>query len=444
MIGTLVGFGCLTLFLCAFGGAFLLARMFREDSAMLPSDLDRAKRFGLPLTREEIRRRTPAVPVDENAAPLFAEAMKAFQKLPANQTSHLFLGTSASLAERQLAARALRSFQPTLRILERAVERPACDFRTDPPFRDASHWAPKAFHYEIAFREMALYVSADCVSKLRWDMSGALKDLNTGLKMARLLPAYSTTMGGWGLIATELGAVRRIWRILLSRPNDLATLDQLGKLVDLMSVPDLYRLMQTDFVVGRETIRTIKSLEEVGLDRNTPASFSRTVDSLYQAPGVKEAYDARYVRTYARLFEALPTDREDWPAIHAAMAKVDKEVFEDKGLDNAVNRALGIGSQEFPLILGMMQSEQRVLKEAVAVLKAHAGTGRYPKTLPIAGPTSIDPIWRQPFTYKADSGGFTISSRGRDFGKDSPTAIKRGNLFQYRDHREPGRIGLAD
>lgn len=419
--------------------------MFREDAARLPSDIELARSRGLPLTFDDLRRLSPKVPESENGAYLFIFAMRELEKLPENLDRNLRLGRNSTIEDRMWAERAIADFQPTMRILEAAVKRPYFVFETDPPFQNnIQPKVPWRYNYELAFQKMLNFISAGCRSKFRQnDAFGELKDLSTLLSLAEHFPRYSTPNGSWTIITAEAVVMGQLTRIARRNASDTAILDRVAELLARVRLPDLYKLIQTEFVIGHETILRVTSLREIGVQIYAPDPIKKAIEDLYQSPGVKQAYEANFIRRYIRIFEKLPQDSEDWPAIHSAIAKMNDELDKDKSIDNVLNRALGRADAVGPLVIASYQAELRILQEAVAALRQHSTTGKYPMSLPIPGPTAIDPLWHFPLRYMVQTDGFTISSTGRDFGKYNPMGMKSGSVFRYTEGREPGRMSLT-
>jgi len=261
--------------------------------------------------------------------------------------------------------------------------------------------------------------------------------------MANNAPEYSTLMGAQWRITAIREVTGASWRILLRHPGDLTILDRVGNLLDRVKMPDLYRSLQVNFILGLSEIETIKSLQELGLDRNTPPAFNQGVDNLYETPGVRQAFEAQYLKTYMGTFAALPKDREAWPDIYYALKKFDKGVQEDRSLENSLNHALLTNSPLTALLYGATQSGLHVLVQAVAALRIHARTGVYPTTMPVAGSNSVDPLWGKPLTYSLLNDGFSVASKGRDFGKDGPFYTKNGIVFRFPPVRELARRRLT-
>jgi hypothetical protein len=291
---------------------------------------------------------------------------------------------------------------------------------------------------------MLIYINADFRTKLfRQDIAGALEDCRVTLGLTNHLEASTSSVGIWTFLTGIRSALGGIWRIMLVRPHDLNLLDLLDQLVRDVKIPDFYEVMGAEFAKGRQTVEEVKNLRDVGLDRTLPDSFSTAMDRLYQTPGVKQAFEAKYVQYYVKLFESLPANHEDWAGIQSAIKKIDKEIARDPNLDAAMARALGVGSPIVPLNLGILQIEKRIWAEGIAALKLKATTGMYPMSLPIKGEESMDPFWGKPLHYQLQSDGFTISSEGRDFGSESPFSLKRGSAYRFREGWEPRRPGFA-
>ncbi len=437
LTGQAFGCGCLSLLLCVFGGFLLITRMFREDSAKLPSDLDLARSMELPLEVGDLHQGMSAT--SENAAPVYLEAIKEFHKLPEDESRHLWLPRNPTARDRAVRNKAIKSFAPVLRLIEQASRLPRCDFGELQIASASMRFVNRPMlQHEREFSQISNYVIADARIKIsQLDFDGAVQDLLTLKRMANHCPEFSVTTGvAWPFYA-DMSMMSGLWRVTLRYPKDPVMLGQISQLVNDIKIPNLYKSIQARFVLGRTTIQQMKSLQEVGLDQTTPEAFTKAVDALFQSPGVRQAFDERFVRTYIRTFKALPQDHEDWMRIHTVLKRLNKEVADDQSIDNVINRALGIASANAPLMHGWLQTQQRILAQAISVLRQRSTTGHYPPNLPLTGELSIDPFSQKPLRYAPTLYGFEISNTVMDFGKQCPYYMKRPIVFKYDERREP-------
>jgi len=437
-----VGSGCVLVLFCGFGGFLMIARMFREDSAMLPSDMELAHQRGLPVTFADLRKLTAAVPDSLNAAPIYLKAMRELQKLPENQVRELWIGRNPSIEQRQRRARAIESFQPTLRILERANDLPYCVYRDE--FSESENvwtiWHKITSADGPILRDASAYIGAEAQMKVvQKDFAGAFRDLTTLIALARHSGEYNRLSRSSALGFDQTGIFNQLRWIASRNPTDMAVLSQVEHLASQLNPPDIYKAIQTDFVYAFETIGRTKNLEEIGLDKNTPAVFNRAVNTLYQTPGVRDGFKANLLKTYLRAFAALPKRSDDWLAVYAALKQIDKSIADDQTVDNVLTKAVLWLPPIPPLIFAWATMQKRLVLEGVAVLRQYHATGKFPAALPIVGDTSINPFWGDPLEYRVEGKEFSITARGRDFGKDGPQFTKRDIVFRFPPRREPPR-----
>lgn len=285
------------------------------------------------------------------------------------------------------------------------------------------------------------FIGASCSANARkGDLRGSLLDNELLIQLTERL-SDSGRISQWSTVSNLRIALNQVWRMVITHRLDLSLIDEIERIVRSVKLPDIYRGMKQQFAIDRHIVESIKNLRDVGLDRNLPEPLSKAMDELYQSPGVKQAFEARFVHYYVELFQTLPANHQEWPAIHDAIKKVDHAISHDPSLDSAMARVLGVGSPMIPLILGMIQTQCRMLLEASAALKQYALTAMVPVSLPFDGQESIDPFWGKRLHYELQRGGFAISSDGRDFGQDNPFGLKQGLTLRIRTRWEPRGVG---
>jgi hypothetical protein len=402
----------------------MIAKMFREDSAKLPSDLDRAKQRGLPLTIDDIQKLEPTVPDAENAAPLYRRATRVYASIYG--TGGMFQSSEKPNENwRTMIHRRYLKFRPVLALVKQAALLPQCNFGAglDSGYLSYSP-SGKQFIEARELREVGYGTIRAAIEEQRsGNINGAFEDINAALVLANRAPAYAPVfIGSWGA-DIDMMAFQTLFRIAQVHWQDPTVLRRIDHLTRRIELPNFYKSLETEFVLGLDSVHRIKSLEEVGLDQNTPKAFSKTLDALYQAPGVKEAFEERYLHVYLEFFKRLPADPQDWVKIHLVLKKFRKELNDDMSVDNAIARQIAPAYPGAPLSNGAVEAAKRILLTTVAILKVHRDQEPFPSTLPISGTDTIDPLSGKSLRYRKEFDGFTLYSVGVNMIDDGGKAV---------------------
>jgi len=430
------GVGCFAILIAGVGGFFSLARMVREDSAKLPSDLERLRALGVPLTVDDLYKKSPTIPDSENAAKLYRRAFRATEKLPTGLLFNQHPWRASSAAEKEKARDALVAIRPILSILREATKLPHYDFDID--------WGRSAsvqfgFH-QVPIEEgtmgyLLVYIDAEVSDRLkRGDLDGALDDLALDVQIARQSPEYGSVFGNDWRTRTQEAVLDLLWQILVKHADDGDLLDKVDQLAKRIRLPKLSNLIETDFVRGRAVIVKITSLSQSGLYENMPAGFRKGIDNVFNSPGVKEAFEAKYVNTYLRLFNALSIDSEDWTGIHKAIVRINEQLEKDGSLDNLLAKKFAPEYNEIPGQYAQALAKQRMLLLSIELIRRRKTTGRFPDALPQMGLVSIDPATERPFNYEREPFGFTLVSELHRFfpGNANSKTQSASKLFDIR------------
>ena len=391
----------------------MIAKMFREDSAKLPNDLDRAKQSGLPLTIDDLKKLEPSVPDTENAAEVYRKATQLYTKIFGPKG---MFQASEDPGETWRAAvrRRNRLFRPVKLLVKQASLFPKCSF--GPIFENGYlSYSPngKNFAEDRKLREIGFGMIRAAMEEQRsGNLDGAFDDISSALLLAKRAPPFAPVfIGSWGA-DIDMMAFQTLFRMVQVHWRDHAVLARIEHLLRDIEFPNFYKSIETEFVLGLESVHRIKSLEEVGLDQNTPKAFSKTLDALYQAPGVKEAFEERYLHVYLEFFKKLPADSQDWVQIHYVLKKFRKELNDDQSVDNAIARQIAPAYPGAPLSNAAAEAAKRILVTTIAILQKHHEEEPFPNVLPITGRDTIDPLSGKALHYRREADGFTLYSVG--------------------------------
>jgi len=416
----IVSWGCLLVFLCGFGGFLLLAKMFQEDSARLPSDLERARKLGLPLSVAELQNRIERVPDSENAAFFYRKVISQFRKLPFSllndlndyrwvQVKRRSERKSAAEAQRE-RNKAVKEFDPVKKLLRQATCLPKCDFQTNwnrPEVPDFSMYQVSST--DGAFLEMTSVLSTEARYEAeRGDIKSALEDLNMIVHMARHASPYGSPLRQNGVTVSQIEALFVLWQIIAQDWNDGELLDKAESLIKLTRISSIAHLYEGGFVEGRAAIGRIRSLKDIGV--YPPEPINQIGNAFIESQKMKEAFDARFVRFTVNLLESMPQNPEDWVGIQTAIAKAGNDLESDRGLDSYVTKLLNRSYSSWtPINCGKLQTLQRMLLTSIDILRRRNASGVLPNELVDSGLPNQDPFTHKPFHYRRIADGFTIS-----------------------------------
>lgn len=402
----------------------MIAKMFREDSAKLPSDLDRAKQSGLPLTIDDLKKLEPSVPDSENAAVVYRDATHLYTKIFGPQGMYK-PSEDPTESWRATMRRRNRLFRPVKILVKRASLFTKCSFG---PIIENGYlsYSPNGrnFAEDRKLRDIGFGMIRAAMEEQRsGNLDGAFDDISCAFLLAKRAPPFAPVfIGSWGA-DIDMMAFQTLFRMVQLHWKDRAVLARIDHLVADIEFPNFYKSIETEFVLGLESVHRIKSLEEVGLDQNTPKAFSKTLDALYQAPGVKEAFEERYLHVYLEFFKKLPADSQDWVQIHYVLKKFRKELNDDLSVDNAIARQIAPAYPGVPLSNAAAEAAKRILVTTIAILQKHREGDPFPSVLPISGREAIDPLSGKALHYKREADGFTVYSVGVNMKDDGGKVV---------------------
>jgi hypothetical protein len=140
-------------------------------------------------------------------------------------------------------------------------------------------------------------------------------------------------------------------------------------------------------------------------------------------------FEAKHVQAYRELFQSLPKNEQDLPAMSAAMKKFTAHIENDDTLANKLNQLLFPVFAQAEAAFAKMQAEKRVSLLAVKLLRMRPEG--LPADLSKFGALAIDPLTGKSMLYVRKGGGFKVWSVGGDLNDNG--GRKRGTGVNYKD-----------
>ena len=326
------------------------------------------------------------------------------------------LVTAARIEERHQAALAYPQVQEEIALLERAADRPHCDF----------HWdfslGSKLQMLELADMKVGAKLLAVRAQRQSGggDWRGALSSLRRARQIGRHaneLPSLYAMVIGLKIDNIVESATRDVARLHRSDPVFLR--EGLRQVQAAPPLADLPRSMMGELVLQRIMIRQRKMIDEFwtcsDCNRDSAAWPSSMVDRLadqgqeavFQNKGVQNALDRKLVEEYNRLIPALSSDPERWEDNAAVLARTAERVGKDLSLLNRTNQELLPLYENLTESIGQSIAERRLTRTVLQALLERAETGKFPSAVP-----TVDPFSHEPFVYRRLGNGFLVYSVG--------------------------------
>ncbi len=413
-LGFVLGLGLF----CGIGGFFTLAHLFHEDSQKLVTDMDRAREQHLPLSSADIEQRRIHPKESEDAGPLYRQAIAQY-KVRFNDPVHPSAQRALNLAVTTLHEQNQR-FQPIYQLIRRAITLPRCDLKLD--YSKGYTWytaISTPFPADAGMRSLM-----GGVALMGWEDSRnrntekVFEEAETLIAMAKHGQEYDLVHPGSWPIDADSQACQLLLRVLQLHWREPDIVRRVGEIANTVKFLDLYKLLETEFALGLDAVHNIKSLEEIGLDKGTPKAFSKTVDSLYQSPAVREAFEEKFVHVYIEFFHRLPASHTDWAKISQTLRAIRKELNSDNSIDAGVARALTPTYLGMADTFGSSETILRLLQVGVLLCLEHSRLGQFPQDLSPEAVQMVDPFGGKAFHYKPQKDGFTLYSIGPNLKDD--------------------------
>lgn len=380
----------------------------------LPAELSAARRNGLPLSPADLRPSPPVLP-SQNAAPLYRRIDAAFRARQSladadGATAGAFLRPNGRGANRQKVRAALARWEPQMRLAEQAAGRAGCDFARD--------WklGPSLLLPEFAsMRLLARFLAARAILESKAGRpDAALRTIAVGAKVGRHMSANPLAIALLMHLAVQAIMDRSFIRVVVmnkDRPGILRLAADTNRAFG--PPPNLRHALSGEVVM-------CNIMSEMLRDRSKPRpplSFLSSSGGARQIAG--DAWQARMLSYWRRVFAALRANGDDMPALsHALKALADQQDA------NANKPTYEMGALLMPVFskipLKMMQGEEqaRLRQTLLALVLYRQKTGGYPSNLAaLSSPAPSDIFTGRPPLYRKTADGFLLYSVGED-GRD--------------------------
>jgi len=151
-----------------------------------------------------------------------------------------------------------------------------------------------------------------------------------------------------------------------------------------------------------------------------PESFwDKATLSLFRIKGVPETLFGRLYKAYSDLYEAVPSDPNQFRQRILAADNWEAGLAKNTGPNMLLVRAtLANYAYRFRRET-QLKAEWRTLNALLIASEIKAKTGKYPSTLPVTGKDAIDPFTDKPLKFRLKGGKLTIYSVGQDLSDDN-------------------------
>lgn len=430
-----LGVGCGLPLLCCVGGGLVLQATVGRVAGGLDAQIAAAKKEGIPLTPEDLNA-IVKVPDDQNAAPFYSQAIAMLKDRPkvgkvVSAVSSAAMG-SPKPEDAALAESSLPTLDPLYALLEKATQKPRCDWNRD--WSKGSNILFPEFSTMRNFSRITTYRAEQRSANGDWQ--GALHDIAMSAKISQHAGDDPILIGMLVQSGDEAITVHSFNRIILEHKDDARFLTQARKVFDgLGPLPNFRRSLLGEVVMGRATIRSLNRISDLTGNPSDDQSnqSNRMQEMVMSNPLVRNAFDAKFIEAYRTLLRAVPDGGENWSIAAKATSDVSKKIEADHSFTNTINRIMLPVFGQAATAIGRNQANRRLTDVTLRLLAEHAKTGKYPAVLPDFGELGIDPFSGAPLHYRAEDKGFRLYSVGVDGKDDGGKPMERGHFDQNHD-----------
>ena len=384
---------------------------YSQAAATLETQRERARALNIPLEWKDLE---PAIPPDQNAAPIYLQAIAKYKKLPPGTEEGLYLIGSTASAK---GPDSLERCAEILPLLERAARRPHCIFERDlrRPYVAGGVW------------ELKKFVKLACAQAF-WDvhegrMEAAIGWLRVAATMSRHVGEDPSVLGG---LALEPIVWSSLQRVLDPAKMTMKHVAQARAAIGEMR-GDPLRSMERELVFR---LNIYEMLDEYFEQPSDGSWWQRILGSFGFAPGgafhrgafhpfaqdqklVERAYQARVLSRWIPFLEAARAARGDPGRIAAAISGLEAAVKSGTHrIDEAERQFVDLDG------LGEMYKHQvaqrRLALQALDVIEFRLRNGRLPTRLEEVGTPRLDPFDNKPLRYRPKGPAFVLYSIDRD------------------------------
>jgi hypothetical protein len=405
---------------CWLGGVGYVQYQLNKVGGGLEAELARSKALGLPTTPDALSRN---VPDSENAAPYYLKAMSLIGD--GTQEKGYFDDVSRSLStkekpeEKAKAEEAFPKLAGLIVEVEKAADRPRCDFKKD--------WKQG---FNVMFPEYAdlkgfaklLGYKAERQSK-SGDWRGALKSVERMQSISRHAGEEPIIIAMLVRIADEAITHATLRHLVRSHSDNPAFLDAARKVaVGFGPLPSFRHGLEGEMVLGRTGLYQIRSLSDIS--GGGPTETDPFTKIAFNSKSLKTAFDRKLVEAYNNYFERMPKDASDWKGMAKASREQDEWIQSDKSLLNTFNQILFPVFSQAAQAIGRTQAQRNLTLTSIDLWQKKLSNGHLPAT--VSGKDAMDPFTDRPLIYKRFADGFLIYSVDQD-GRDDGGQLESSN-----------------
>ena len=306
---------------------FVARSEYALDAATLEAQQARARELKVPLTWADL---DPNLPPDQNAAPIYLEAIAMFKKLPAGTEAGLYsMGVSAT----SMGTDSLSSCSHVLPLLKRAAIVPHCFFERD----STKEQIPDGFW------DLKKLVKIACAQAM-WDahegrMEAAIQWVSVAAKLSHHAGEDPSSGGFFLQSALEAIVFKTLQRVITSAqmtPKDIsqarAVIATMGgnplqaMAGDLVLRLNIYGKVDEYFEQPSETSLWRRILELFGGSSREEFDHRSFYPFAQDPELVERAYQARVLSRWIPFFEAARSVRSDPVQIARAISDLDAAV----------------------------------------------------------------------------------------------------------------------
>ncbi len=398
-------------------------------ASTLPAELAKARALKIPLEWDDL---DPHLPPEQNAAPLYLQAIAKFKKLPPETVQDLFPVRGALDAPKR--RKALETYVDVLPLLERASRVPHCFFERD--------WS-RVWNEGLApLAQMKTLVKLAC-AKAEWEaragrMESGIAWLQVGATLSRHVGEEPSLMGWMTQGSAEYIVTGSLQRIVDPEQITDRQITLLRSVVDKMGA-DPIRGLQGEFALR---FHFYEGLDEMLAEYHPRDGWWGITEAFGYSPFgqqfnpraflpamqdrklVERAYQARVLSRWIPYLQEVKAASGDPKRLDRASTNL--QIAITKGT-NRIDRAEGqLSDYETSTSYKRKVAGHRMALQALDVLAFRVRTGRLPKTLAEVGTPLLDPFDDKPLRYKPLPPGFLLYSVDADGSDDGGIPRSRG------------------
>ncbi len=415
---------------------------FPFASGALTKEWARAKKNGIALESKDLLPSPPVQDSENAAVELIPLASQIKTAVDSAKPADIPPGTSDVNKNFAQNRRLYDAVKPLFGQIDQALKKPRYYVARD---YDLS--------FEVLFPEFASYKSISkayahsaVLKARRGDVSGAIRDLKSGLKLAELISQdesliaflvaqaiYAIEMTGAHKVCEELAgsepAIRRVRKEVVESaayPNDF------GHAIRVEMAWGIYMLRNTERYGGIwKMTKSIANLGSGNGDDTTINKKAPIVRTGLPKGMIARSFASEGLRYWNDVIESKEWQNKDWEALAAFMdKKADAESFsKTRKLSHIANDVLLPVFAQAGMTITKAEARKRVTRSMLLVLEYRARTGRFPASLAEAHADAEDPFLKgQKLHYATDGKSARIWSVNTDKKDDGGDPKKQDDF----------------